>query len=248
MPNWCSNELEVSGAAADLKKFTDVARSVEHSEAYMDPRTKEIVQAKTRHFEIRFNKLRPRPEELSGIVSGGHRLPDGRYVRNWREDADGNIVEVTDAEIADLTKRFGASNWYDWNCANWGTKWDVTCSDSVRSDDGPVEGETQANYRFETAWSPPEALFSHVAEQHPKLKFVLTYYEEGMGFGGVATWYRGKLVTHESVEGSLRDWLAVKGIRSDVKLTCTKCQKEDYEEEFVGIICYTCDEEAVAPS
>lgn len=246
MPNWCSNVLEVSGTAEDLKEFTDTARSVEHCEAHMDQLTQEIIPARTDHYEIRFNKLRPMPDEIRGIVSGGHTLPDGKYVHNWRESADGTCTEVPAEEIARLVRRFGASNWYDWQVGNWGVKWDVVHADSGRSDDGPVEGETQASYTFETAWSPPETLFHYVAEKFPKLTFTLTYYEEGMGFGGMLTWHRGKLVGHEETEeGCLRDWLAVKGIRSDVKLTCEKCQKESYDEDFVGTTCYDC---AYAPN
>ena len=50
----------------------------------------------------------------------------------------------------------GIPNWYDWNCENWGTKWDVdpTLSFSETDDEAAqIEGY------FVSAWSPPLAAY-----------------------------------------------------------------------------------------
>ena len=73
----------------------------------------------------------------------------------------------------DLIKRFGYDNWYDWRCANYGTKWDA---DSENYGDDHVY--------FETAWSPPLPWLEKVAKDYPELTFRLDYSEEGMQFGG----------------------------------------------------------------
>lgn len=73
--------------------------------------------------------------------------------------------------------------WYDWCCANWGTKWDVY------ADVTPHEGGLR--YTFDSAWSPPEEAIAAAAKQHPKLNFVLNYWEEGADFGGQRVYAKG---------------------------------------------------------
>ena len=68
-------------------------------------------------------------------------------------------------------------DWYSFNNANWGTKWDVGDSGFT------VEaGATTVTMTFDTAWSPPVA-FYQVLDQ---LGFFVDayYYEPGMSFCG----------------------------------------------------------------
>lgn len=62
-------------------------------------------------------------------------------------------------------------NWYRWNAANWGTKWNAG---SVEIEDG--------NIRFDTAWSPPEPIFDALSAMFPDIKFNI-HWEEEQGFG-----------------------------------------------------------------
>jgi hypothetical protein len=57
---------------------------------------------------------------------------------------------------------YGASDWYTWRVANWGTKWDAY--------DGSWVGgyHTYGYHAFSTAWSPPEALIQYLAEKTGK--------------------------------------------------------------------------------
>jgi hypothetical protein len=68
-------------------------------------------------------------------------------------------------------------DWYHWQIANWGTKWDA--SDVTVSSDNNV-----LRYNFNTAWSPPLAVLTKLSEIYPNrtLRFV---YEEEQGWGGV---------------------------------------------------------------
>ena len=75
------------------------------------------------------------------------------------------------------------SDWYDWNVANWGTKWDIT----------DVYFENQAEedlieFSFCTAWGPPVEAFRTWAEGDGRVEFNLEYWEPGMGFVGSATY------------------------------------------------------------
>jgi len=81
-------------------------------------------------------------------------------------------------------KIHGANNWYDWNIANWGTKWNASEIEEwvieKRYDDIYT-----ASIKFTTAWAPPIEWFKKAAPQYSKsLSFTLDYWEEGMFFAG----------------------------------------------------------------
>lgn len=74
-------------------------------------------------------------------------------------------------------------NWYPWNNANWGTKWDA--SEVSLETDTP----TGLVYYFNTAWSPPD-VFTALSLQHPTLQITLRY-EEEQGWGGEVFFQNG---------------------------------------------------------
>lgn len=78
---------------------------------------------------------------------------------------------------AENIKKYGYKNWYDFQVANWGTKWDVECSDVEVDDDG-----LGFSGGFESAWSPPIQIAEALVEQGYEV--TLYYYEPGMGFCG----------------------------------------------------------------
>ncbi|MCL2393048.1 MAG: hypothetical protein FWC87_00045 [Acidimicrobiaceae bacterium] len=64
----------------------------------------------------------------------------------------------------------GIPNWYDWQVANWGTKWNAYTI---------TEGEGEV--RFQTAWSAPMPVFEALSRQHPDLDVVVRYADEDFG-------------------------------------------------------------------
>ena len=78
---------------------------------------------------------------------------------------------------AENIKKYGYKNWYDFQVANWGTKWDVDCSDVEVDEDG-----LGFSGGFESAWSPPIRIAEALVEQGYEV--TLYYYEPGMGFCG----------------------------------------------------------------
>ena len=66
---------------------------------------------------------------------------------------------------------------YGWCSENWGTKWDVDCSDAV---DNLSEGSL--DLWFDSAWGAPIGFYQHLES----LGFTVEayYYESGMGFCG----------------------------------------------------------------
>ena len=63
------------------------------------------------------------------------------------------------------------SRWYDWNCTNWGTKWN--------SFDGCMEFDElygdELKYTFDTAWSPPAPILMALKEKFPDLSISWFY-------------------------------------------------------------------------
>lgn len=117
--------------------------------------SKFISEAQAKEDEvISLQKLVPMPQELEGTTSP-------REKKN-----------------KELEKKYGADNWYDWHCLNWGTKWDLYDTEIISRKKRSVQ------YFFDTAWSPPLTGFVRISRLYPKLKFLLSYDEPGMGFKG----------------------------------------------------------------
>jgi hypothetical protein len=93
----------------------------------------------------------------------------------------GDPVEQAELEAksaANLEKH-GFANWYDFNVAKWGTKWEIGGNGDVAEID--VDG-LSFSAPFESAWSPPIGVCEALAEQG--FDVTLYYYEPGMGYVG----------------------------------------------------------------
>ncbi len=72
-------------------------------------------------------------------------------------------------------------NWYEWNCDNWGTKWDL-CEDEFSNISKWGDKKIQMGVQF--AWCPPEEALQYFHSQHPDVKVEWIYIEDGMEFCG----------------------------------------------------------------
>lgn len=150
MPNHCSNILVVTGDSEQRKQF-------------FGDITKNLKDGEA--FAILTN-LYPTPKDLE-IVSGSHGV-------GTPEQAE---LELKQAENR---AKHGFKDWYDWNCAKWGSKWGDYESFIITNDD------THLVLEFTTAWSPVINGLVTVSKQYPLLEFTYTFHEGGMGFvGGV---------------------------------------------------------------
>ena len=95
-----------------------------------------------------------------------------------------------------------SENWYNWNVANWGTKWES--EDAYLLFERDIEGKEELKeiaYRFDTAWGPAIDWQKKVTKDYPGIIFHLWYEETGMGFCGTLTNFAGETV--EEVESVL---------------------------------------------
>ena len=106
----------------------------------------------------------PMPEELN-ITSGSLGDPVAQ-------------AELEAKSAANLEKH-GFANWYDFNVAKWGTKWEIggNGTEAERDEDG-----LGFSAPFDSAWSPPIGVCEALVEQG--FEVVLYYYEPGMGYCG----------------------------------------------------------------
>lgn len=72
----------------------------------------------------------------------------------------------------------GLPNWYTWNNANWGTKWNAVCDDFEQYDYPSV------TYNLRTAWAFPNEVIAKMIDMYsPKLAFIITGEEESNAYG-----------------------------------------------------------------
>jgi hypothetical protein len=98
-----------------------------------------------------------------------------------------------------LISIYGYSSWYDFNCGEWGTKWDIATVDIV--------DDTESNsitFSFDTAWSPPVAFYEKMVEKGWTID--AEYTEEGMGFVGYFTNEDGDEYFELDFESFDEDW------------------------------------------
>lgn len=67
-------------------------------------------------------------------------------------------IEEYGDHLRKVAEKYGYDNWYDWSCANWGTKWNA-CEANY--------DEKNEEINFDTAWSIPYPILAKVAEQNP---------------------------------------------------------------------------------
>lgn len=173
-------------------------------------KVKKLVVTADRAFD--FDRIIPMPESLK-IVSGSSTFDADRLLKGEAvsaecypdegEEPDPSVFYNPPCEkypktlpelrvFARLIKsnqdQYGHGDWYDWACANWGTKWNACepyWSDNV--------------VHFDTAWSDPKPIFIQLSKLLG-ITFTVACEEEGLAFCSVTT-YSPDGYDRESEEG-----------------------------------------------
>jgi hypothetical protein len=112
--------------------------------------------------EQMFEFIKPCPSELTGTVAG------------FMGDTDQqNALEVLQANN---TLKYGYANWYDFQVAEWGTKWDARNIEIIQEDIGLLI------VSFDTAWSPPVGIYDQLISKD--INVIGTFCEQGCGYLG----------------------------------------------------------------
>jgi len=157
MPNYITNKLSFTG---DNKKIKDLLDNVRGTKSDFD-----------------FESFYPIPEELKN-TSSPTRIVSNEELKKWVDRRDkGELTDyellcmpMTEKRSKQLIKKYGADNWYDWCCDNWGTKWgscdDENCGDTIE---------------LTTAWNTPTAAMIVLSKLHPQVEILVRYFDEDFG-------------------------------------------------------------------
>jgi hypothetical protein len=162
MPNWVRNNVTFSGNEEVIERMMNEIKG-EREEQYID-----------------FNKIAPIPSELVGTQSPTRIISQEEYDKQEERIAKDDLTEgernwgvsrgITQEMANDFKQRFGHTDWYGWQNANWGTKWNAT--DSIEFGDG---------IEFNTAWSTPFELLLKLSLKYPEVTINVRYADEDFG-------------------------------------------------------------------
>jgi hypothetical protein len=122
-----------------------------------------------------------------------------------------------------------AGEWdYAWSCENWGTKWDVSMMDWERESDNSIV------MHFDSAWSPPIAMYEYLNEEGWEVSAY--YHEPGMGFAGRYDngddeYFEFDFTDRQSIEELPQDILDFTNALEDLE----RYEEEQYEESIADL-------------
>ena len=152
MPNWSHNSCTVTGPETDIKAMFDL-----------------MVVKRDSGDEFDFNHIMPMPQSLRDLTL----MWSNNGLMPHRGELD-DLVPVEKQELDDWRAKYGTTNWYDWACNNWGTKWNAS---NFRSN---YDGGPSATFEFNTAWAFPNPIAKALSEKFPSLRFVWKVFNESL--------------------------------------------------------------------
>jgi hypothetical protein len=235
MPNWCRNNIVVTGSVEDIAHFTQTCvRLDEKGKARFD-----------------FNSLIPMPPILEDTTVGGPTddalavlgrddlswipRPLEERMKYWNVPDIEALKEKIGLEALQKARQSieafeqtGTPNWYMWANMNWGTKWNASEFEVIREEPGRYE------CRFETAWSPPERVYVKLAEMFPKLCFEINGRDDQLNFDFEATVRDGEFSIRYDDPNREGFWM---GIDSDRMLDHAKAYGNDPKRFLCIALC-----------
>ena len=149
MPNWTSNEVRFKSRINSKRQLSKLKKRLKGVEYLVELASGK----KTKEWnDFDFNKIHKMPKALEDTVSPTR---DEDKVKAKRR-----------------LKKYGAENWYDWKCKNWGTKWNSVDTEIIEDE---KDGLT---YTFNTAWDCPREVVE-------KLQHIL---DEELPFISIESW------------------------------------------------------------
>lgn len=126
---------------------------------------------------------------------------------------------------------YGASSWYEWCIANWGTKWNAY---TVKEEDVDI-------ITFETAWSSPDPVIRKLSEMYPGVLVEHWWADEDTGSNtGHAVYLDGQAV--EYVEYPTNSQEAFETVIKCWGEKCTLAKDENGQWYYRGCEgCHGCD-------
>ena len=125
-----------------------------------------------------FEKILPFPD----CIKASGKYGDIYFITAKRDKWQEEEVKAHQKANEELClEKTGYKNWYDWNVANWDTKWNAYSCYTL--EDNSNELEEISDLGFQTAWSPPINVIRELAKLTGE-SLRMSYYDEGWMFGG----------------------------------------------------------------
>jgi hypothetical protein len=228
MPNWCVNQVDISGDEVEVAKLVEFVKSDENSftfENIVPPPATPMYSSDCTH-----NKY------VCGCESVAQPDPENEGKFMWV--IDGKKVEYHGKCPTHNEHSFSnhPDNWYNWNITNWGTKWSAgeVWNDRI-DDDGKVDGHT--SYNFDTAWSPAEPVVAALAEKFPTLRIAHRYCEAGMGYAGEVLYADGAEIRREEYDmGQMPDGAFTEEWDRDYDKVPMNAMERFCDQHFGGVV------------
>ena len=184
MPNWCQNELRVSGKRDDLDRFKEAAKG---ENGCLDMNSFIPYPVEYRNQDEICRVFREEIEEHNRkIMEKMKQMSQEEKEQLWKDNNESWGIKGPDGYNC---------GGYEWCCDNWGTKWNF-CDPCLVVEDLDEE-DGYLFYEFATAWSPPVPVIKKMGEKFPQLIFELRYFEGSMQFNGILRIENGEIVDED---------------------------------------------------
>lgn len=198
LPNWCENDLSISGKKESIEAFVKKAHSREHkfTGPFNGPFNSDI-QDWENFTPIQIEILMKDPESCFGeesLLSFHSLLPVPTEVLFAPYDP-GSFKKRAEQYPEWFSKYPNLIPGYNWEHNNWGVKWGASDVDFMGIYDSG--NSSSVNYKFSTPWGPP-SIFEKVSLDFPDLEFCLRWEEPGVCAAGEIVYKAGSITyNHE---------------------------------------------------
>lgn len=191
MPNWCTNEITITGPQDELDRLWAalVVPPADPGEPRMagddlgdvTDREERLLTRLVPMPEVLLDTQSPAPESPDPLPNWANFIEDGTWTKERYEAAAQQRREIY--ERAQRAKsETGYVSWYEWQQDVWGIKWGDCDTNLDRASPTCIEGY------YETPWGPfSERFWREVTTAFPKITVNVVYREDGMYFEGVTT-------------------------------------------------------------
>ena len=217
MPNHITNRLTIIGTEEQVKPVREAIRG-EREDQFID-----------------FNKIAPIPKELENTQSPIRIISQKEYDKQEKRIVEGNLTNdeknfglsrgLTQKLVDEYRKKFGHSDWYNWQIENWGTKWNAY--EQVQIDENVIE--------FQTAWSTPFSLLVNLSELFSEVTFEVRFADEDFGYNvGEYTLLGGdEILTNIPDGGSEEAYLMAMDIQYGTPEDYFDCNQEIFTDDYI---------------
>lgn len=186
MPNWTINDISIKGNTEQLAKIKMLLRTDDHVFDFdkIVPMPKALqMRIVLKDLAVEYACANGDSEKAKILEKYNISFPNPLY----QEIQSAEDLEKLGNQYLENKKNYGAANWYDWRCQNWGTKWNAEDASLDEENDG-----TELHYHFMTAWAEPVPIYLALSEQFPDVTICTTAIYEFDDIVQCSTFQNGK--------------------------------------------------------